>query len=297
MADKATTKVLTLIEQEAGIDSELAEELSFGQAHWWLREDGGEFVALGKRVRGDKPLSLKVELEPGTYILGVGPAEEGVRFEIEVEPPDTEAKIENAANVEGKTFVFTGDLDCMGRDEAKALLQQMGARVTGSVSGKTDYLVIGAEPGQSKISKATSLGTEMLDEKQFVALAGIKLEKIEPKDNSDIAQAYLKRISLSDRQRKAAEKFGSPENFEDMGQHGQVLWGLAVGPRGGRYAVYVDMKNKNQRYGLQCNCSSKSRPCAHAVGLVMAAANHWLPPAPPPEGHRDEARDRYSFWE
>ena len=63
----------------------------------------------------------------------------------------------------GQTFVLTGTLDSMTRDEAKRALQVLGAKVAGSVSKKTDYVVVGADPG-SKATKAEELGVEMLDE-------------------------------------------------------------------------------------------------------------------------------------
>lgn len=63
----------------------------------------------------------------------------------------------------GKTVVLTGTLPTLGRDEAKALLEAAGAKVTGSVSKKTDYVVAGAEAG-SKLAKAEELGIPVLDE-------------------------------------------------------------------------------------------------------------------------------------
>lgn len=69
----------------------------------------------------------------------------------------------------GKTFVLTGTLDTMSREQAKEKLEALGAKVSGSVSKKTDYVVAGAEAG-SKLDKAQELGVAMLDEQQFLAL-------------------------------------------------------------------------------------------------------------------------------
>ena len=63
----------------------------------------------------------------------------------------------------GKTFVLTGTLSGMTREEASELIAEAGGKVSGSVSKKTDYVVVGDDPG-SKYTKAQQLGIEILDE-------------------------------------------------------------------------------------------------------------------------------------
>jgi DNA ligase (NAD+) len=77
-------------------------------------------------------------------------------------PPTNEALI-------GKTFVITGTLPNLKRDDAKRLVQEAGGKVTDTISKKTNYLIVGAEAG-SKLEKATSLGVKCLDESEFLQL-------------------------------------------------------------------------------------------------------------------------------
>jgi DNA ligase (NAD+) len=105
----------------------------------WLSEDRTR--ELIERLRG---LGLQMEQEGGPI-------------------PGTEGPLA------GKTFVITGTLPNISREVATERLEAAGAKVTNSVSKKTDYLVLGAEPG-SKLAKAEKLGTEILDEDGLLAL-------------------------------------------------------------------------------------------------------------------------------
>lgn len=69
----------------------------------------------------------------------------------------------------GKTLVFTGTMPTLGRAEAKTMAQDVGAKVSGSVSKKTDYVIAGAEAG-SKLEKAQQLGVTVIDEAEFLHL-------------------------------------------------------------------------------------------------------------------------------
>ena len=68
-------------------------------------------------------------------------------------------------------MVFTGTLERMTRDEAKALAERLGAKVAGSVSKKTDYVVAGADAG-SKLAKAREAGVTVLTEDEWLGLVG-----------------------------------------------------------------------------------------------------------------------------
>jgi len=85
--------------------------------------------------------------------------------------PTPPARAAAAQPLKGKTFVLTGTLESLTRDQAKERLQERGAKVSGSVSSRTDYVVVGADPG-SKAVRARELGVEMLDEEAFLGLLG-----------------------------------------------------------------------------------------------------------------------------
>jgi len=88
----------------------------------------------------------------------------GLRFE--------QAKAHKPATyLAGKQFVLTGTLPRYSRDEAKRMIEEAGGRVTGSVSKKTDYVVVGVDPG-SKLEKARALGVKTIEEGELIKLVG-----------------------------------------------------------------------------------------------------------------------------
>jgi DNA ligase (NAD+) len=90
---------------------------------------------------------------------------ERVTVEPFVRPPASTSAVTN------KTVVFTGTLEKMTRSEAKALAERLGAKVAGSVSKKTDYVVAGGDAG-SKLTKAREAGVTILTEDEWLALVG-----------------------------------------------------------------------------------------------------------------------------
>ncbi len=87
--------------------------------------------------------------------------------------PDMPAKVRQSLPLAGKTYVLTGTLTQMDRNEAKQALQALGAKVSGSVSKKTDYVVAGEASG-SKLTKAQALGIPVLTENQLIDILQVK---------------------------------------------------------------------------------------------------------------------------
>ncbi|KAL3318620.1 replication factor C subunit 1 [Cichlidogyrus casuarinus] len=97
--------------------------------------------------------------------------------------------------LKGFTFVFTGVLDFVEREDAQTLIENCDGRVTKALSKKTNYLVTGREPGESKLSKAKALGTDILEEDQLYALicskSGEKLDETADEDDDMLASISL----------------------------------------------------------------------------------------------------------
>ena len=118
--------------------------------------------------------------EPKNCALVDKLAAAGVNMVSQLPPPD----VASAAPLAGKTFVLTGTLPSMSRDEATAAVERLGGKVSGSVSRKTSYVVVGDDAG-SKLDKAKSLGVPTLTEPEFRAI----IEATERATAADVASA------------------------------------------------------------------------------------------------------------
>ncbi|MFQ5535002.1 MAG: NAD-dependent DNA ligase LigA [Sphingomonadales bacterium] len=152
-----------------------------------IRHIGQEVTRLLARNYGSITTLLEIGHEPDALraIDGIGPRIADALIDFLAEPHN--AKIVNdllkqvtvedfaapevSSPVAGKTVVFTGSLERMSRGEAKARAEMLGAKVSGSVSQRTDIVVAGPSAG-SKLKKARELGLEILDEQQWLDLIG-----------------------------------------------------------------------------------------------------------------------------
>jgi DNA ligase (NAD+) len=124
------------IDDVPGIGPEIAQSI-----HDWFRDDGNRDLIDRLRAAG-----VRMADERTASPSGPGP-------------------------LDGMSIVLTGGLSTMSRDEATALAKRSGARVSGTVSKKTDLVVAGESPG-SKYDKAVSLGVEIVDEQEFLRRVG-----------------------------------------------------------------------------------------------------------------------------
>ena len=203
MAEKSASNVVAAIERSKNaplarfiyalgiyhVGEEVAKILArhFGSLDKFLEADWDALIAEKERVQKENTRRRGKDqalLEP--ILPGVGPeimwsvanflAQRHNREVIEqlrASGAVNEREMEQAARTEGalrgKSFVLTGTLPDMSRDQAKALIEEHGGKVVGSVSAKTDYVVAGAEPG-SKLVKAQELGIAVLDEAGLLRL-------------------------------------------------------------------------------------------------------------------------------
>jgi DNA ligase (NAD+) len=133
-----------------------------------IREVGEATAASLASYFGSLPAVREASVDDLTKVPDVGPVvakrvhsffDEQHNLWTDSEP----MKIAEDGPLSGKTFVITGTLPTMTRDEAKSLIQKEGGKVTGSVSSKTDFLVAGEKAG-SKLAKAQKLEVSVLDE-------------------------------------------------------------------------------------------------------------------------------------
>jgi DNA ligase (NAD+) len=198
MADKSAQNVVDAIERSRsselprfvhalgipGVGEEVAKVLAryFGTLEALLQADWAALAADKERLRKENARrKRKGEEALAVPLEGIGPEvmESVEKFVREPHNREVIDRLARAVEVKpvrmvraaqgAKTFVLTGTLAGMTRDEARALVESRGHKVAGSVSKKTDYVVAGAEAG-SKLDQAKALGVTILDENAFKAL-------------------------------------------------------------------------------------------------------------------------------
>lgn len=92
----------------------------------------------------------------------------------------------------GLTLVFTGELESLGRDDAIELAKRYMAKVTGAPSGKTSYVVVGENAGQSKLDKIKKTGTPTITEDEFLDLIATRTGVLDDKQKAAVAKADKK---------------------------------------------------------------------------------------------------------
>ena len=124
----------------------------------WFMRQAGRYMSEFREIRKNNPnfinLCLNTNLVKDLLSLGVNPRE---------------IEIKNDNPFSSKSIVITGSFSTIARSQLKEELIRVGARVSSSVSSKTDYLVVGDKPG-SKLSKANELGIQILEEAEVLSL-------------------------------------------------------------------------------------------------------------------------------
>ena len=158
------------------------------QRHEKLKQEIAEIAARLIKSNFAEPSKSKAEKESG-IVTKVGPvvaksvldffaAENGKKIlkrmkELGIHPASEKISAKKASSLPfaGKTFVLTGTLPKMTREEASAKIESLGGKVSGSVSGNTDFVLAGNEAG-SKLDKAQKLGVKIISEKEFLEMCG-----------------------------------------------------------------------------------------------------------------------------
>ncbi|ORZ41021.1 hypothetical protein BCR44DRAFT_1424220 [Catenaria anguillulae PL171] len=131
----------------------------------------------------------------------------------------------------GLTFVLSGDFDAFSRDEMDSIIKRYGGRTTGAVSGKTDYLVRGENPGESKTKKAAALGTKIVDEDFVLELIRTRKGKSEAQVEASKPKTQVKRemavSTINETQASTAsalwtDKYRPTKSTEIIGNKGQI---------------------------------------------------------------------------
>ena len=178
MGEKSARNLLVQIEKSKGATlPRLLHALGIPQV--------GEATALALAQHfGDLDAIMQADIEALQEVSGIGPNVAGEihsffqqkhnqtvikALRVAGLTPETMRVSRKPSPMSGKTFVLTGTLAALSRDEAKEKLIALGAKVAGSVSKKTDYVVVGEDPG-SKADKAKELGVAQLSEKEFLRM-------------------------------------------------------------------------------------------------------------------------------
>jgi DNA ligase (NAD+) len=151
--------------------------------HSQLKAAGVKLELKGKPKKSGRPtlldVSSELEVEACRRIQAFFTSDFGKQTAVRlkklgVQPSSQLKKIsKNVCPIAGLTFVLTGTLPSLSRDEASALIRQAGGNVTGSVSKNTDFVLAGEEAG-SKLAKAKELGVKILGEQEFLQMLGLK---------------------------------------------------------------------------------------------------------------------------
>ena len=141
-------------------------------AAWANVASDAEAVAAWEALTGIEGIGATVALSLVSALSGETEraAINRLAVQLDIQPVEVEEVVDSA--LAGKVMVFTGTLTRMGRAEAKAFAERLGAKVAGSVSANTDILVAGEKAG-SKAAKAEALGVQVIDEDEWLRLAGV----------------------------------------------------------------------------------------------------------------------------